>query len=158
MMQKASFVFIDRPENAPYEVAEERILIGRSKKQADFAISGDPHISRVHAEVVCDDGRFTIRNKGRNPLLVNGQSIEQCVIEDGDMVKLGLTEMRFVVETAAEAGEGDAGTPPVPDEQESPTVSDREEISQEEKTRVTGGPAFDGGRPLDWSARIPRAR
>ena len=110
MRQKASFVFIDKPENAPYEVAGKRFLIGRSKKQADFAISGDPHISRVHAEVVCDDyGRFTIRNKGRNPVLVNGKAIDQCAIEDGDVVSLGLTEMKFVVGTDAGADAADAG-------------------------------------------------
>ncbi len=147
MRQKARFVFIDKPENAPYEVAEERFLIGRSKKQADFAISGDPHISRVHAEVVCDGGRFTIRNKGRNPVLVNGKAVDQCVIDDGDMVKLGLTEIKFVVETDAGADAADAGAPPVADEQESPTVFEAEQTPPEDKTRAVEESAFDGSVP-----------
>ena len=123
-------------------------LIGRSKKQADFAISGDPHISRVHAEVVCDGGRFTIRNKGRNPVLVNGKAVDQCVIEDGDMVKLGLTEMKFVVETDSGAEVADAGMPPVTERAGVPgRSSSKEEIPSEDKMWVAEEAAVDRSVP-----------
>ncbi len=97
MRPTASFIFLNTQENPHYKIEKDKFSIGRSRKQAEFSISGDPHISRVQAEVEFEDGRFTIRNLGRNPLVVNGRFSREHVLQDGDVIRMGLTEMRFAM-------------------------------------------------------------
>jgi Nif-specific regulatory protein len=56
----------------------------------------DPLCSRVHAEVVYDDGRWVIRDaESRNGTYVNGQKTEEAVLGEGHNVRLGSVEFEF---------------------------------------------------------------
>src|SRR3954452_9994383 len=71
-----------------------RVLLGRSR-ECDVVLS-DPNISRRHAEVRRDGGDWTVIDLGStNGIKVNGRRVDQAVLEPGDRITLGLTELTF---------------------------------------------------------------
>ena len=74
-----------------------RLLIGRSR-DCDITID-DPNVSRRHAELRNEDGRWVVADLGStNGVKVNGQRVAQAALEPGDDVVLGLARFRFEVE------------------------------------------------------------
>ncbi|MFL5418597.1 MAG: FHA domain-containing protein [Myxococcales bacterium] len=66
---------------------------------ADGAVSGR------HAGVSIDDGRFEIVDLGsRNGVLVNGRRTPRRLLEDGDVITVGLTELKFETRTPPRDG------------------------------------------------------
>ena len=58
--------------------------------------SGSLKFSRQHATIVHDDGVFAIVSLSpENPTLVNGEPIEGQQLEDGDLIKMGRSALRF---------------------------------------------------------------
>ena len=56
----------------------------------------DPLCSRVHSEVWFDDGRWKIRDvESRNGTYVNGQKIDEAVIDEGHNIRVGSVEFEF---------------------------------------------------------------
>ena len=75
----------------------QRLVLGRSR-EADIVID-DPNVSRRHAELRCDDGRWTIADRGStNGVKVNGRRVQEAPLEPGDGIVLGTTELTFEVE------------------------------------------------------------
>ncbi|HEX8067316.1 MAG TPA: DUF3662 and FHA domain-containing protein [Thermoleophilaceae bacterium] len=74
-----------------------RVLIGRSR-DCDVTLD-DPNVSRRHAEMRNEDGRWVVTDLGStNGIKVNGGRVEQAVLEPGDEIALGLARLRFELE------------------------------------------------------------
>lgn len=76
--------------------------MGRSAENRVPLDFGDNTISRTqHAIIACDAPRkiFTILDGGkRNPITVNGQKLEgERRIYHGDLIKIGMTTLRFTI-------------------------------------------------------------
>jgi serine phosphatase RsbU (regulator of sigma subunit) len=66
-------------------------LIGR-RTAADLQIVSTD-VSREHAEIVQEDGRFLLRDRGsRYGTFVNGEQVTERVLEHGDRIRLGRTD------------------------------------------------------------------
>ena len=74
----------------------ERTTIGRSP-DCDIFLD-DVTVSRKHAELVQEDGRFTIRDLGSlNGTYVNRRRIESSPLSDGDELQIGKYRLTFLV-------------------------------------------------------------
>jgi serine phosphatase RsbU (regulator of sigma subunit) len=95
-------VVLDRPQ----------FLIGR-RTAADLQIVSTD-VSREHAEIVQDEGRFLLRDRGsRYGTFVNGEQITERVLEHGDRIRLGRTdaiELVFATDGAKTTGFLDASS------------------------------------------------
>jgi pSer/pThr/pTyr-binding forkhead associated (FHA) protein len=79
--------------NTVYETDQREFVLGRSKQCA--IVIHDPHISRVQARIRFQDNRYTIENRGRNPIHVNGLATTGQFLNAGDEITLGKTNLRF---------------------------------------------------------------
>jgi pSer/pThr/pTyr-binding forkhead associated (FHA) protein len=78
-----------------FRPAGERTLIGRSP-ECDIFLD-DVTVSRRHAELRADEGRFTIRDLGSlNGTFVNRRRIESIDLRDDDEVQIGKYRMTFL--------------------------------------------------------------
>ena len=74
-----------------------RLLIGRSR-DCDITID-DPNVSRRHAELRNEDGRWLVTDLGStNGVKLNGRRVEEAALEPGDELTLGLARLRFELE------------------------------------------------------------
>ena len=89
-------VVLDRPQ----------FLIGR-RTAADLQIVSTD-VSREHAEIVQDEGRYLLRDRGsRYGTFVNGEQVTERVLEHGDRIRLGRTdaiELVFATDGAKTTG------------------------------------------------------
>jgi pSer/pThr/pTyr-binding forkhead associated (FHA) protein len=84
-------------ENKRTVLSGSRLLIGRSR-DCDIPVE-DPNVSRRHAELRFEDGRWVIADLGStNGVKVNGRRVENSALEPGDEVVLGLARFRFELE------------------------------------------------------------
>jgi phosphoserine phosphatase RsbU/P len=95
-------VVLDRPQ----------FLIGR-RTAADLQIVSTD-VSREHAEIVQEEGRFLLRDRGsRYGTFVNGEQVTERVLEHGDRIRLGRTdaiELVFATDGAKTTGFLDASS------------------------------------------------
>jgi sigma-B regulation protein RsbU (phosphoserine phosphatase) len=95
-------VVLDRPQ----------FLIGR-RTAADLQIVSTD-VSREHAEIVHDEGRYLLRDRGsRYGTFVNGEQVTERVLEHGDRIRLGRTdaiELVFATDGAKTTGFLDASS------------------------------------------------
>jgi serine phosphatase RsbU (regulator of sigma subunit) len=87
-------------------------LIGR-RTAADLQIVSTD-VSREHAEIVQEDGRYTLRDRGsRYGTFVNGEQITERSLQHGDRIRLGRTdaiELIFATDAAKTTGFLDASS------------------------------------------------
>jgi hypothetical protein len=77
-----------------HELDGRVLLLGRSR-ECDIAID-DPSISRRHAELRPESGRYEVVDLGStNGVEVNGARVKRTKLADGDCILLGQTELRF---------------------------------------------------------------
>jgi hypothetical protein len=70
------------------------LLLGRSRECE--VVLADPNVSRKHAEIRRDGGRWVIADLGStNGIKVNGRRVDRAQLEPGDRITLGLTELTF---------------------------------------------------------------
>jgi FHA domain-containing protein len=75
----------------------ERVLIGRSR-ECDVVLS-DPNVSRQHAELRREGGRWTVADLGStNGIKVNDRRVDHAPLEPGDRITLGITDLTFELE------------------------------------------------------------
>jgi pSer/pThr/pTyr-binding forkhead associated (FHA) protein len=73
---------------------EEPFVIGRFST-CDYQID-DSELSRQHTQIEFHDGKYSVRDLGsRNGTMVNGEAIIEKPLEDGDIILLGVTELKF---------------------------------------------------------------
>jgi hypothetical protein len=71
-----------------------RVLLGRSR-ECDIIVN-DPNVSRRHAELRSNGGRWSVVDLGStNGIKVNGRRVDQRELSDGDKLTLGVTDLTF---------------------------------------------------------------
>lgn len=86
---------IDIASNRSYDLATNRILIGR--ETSNDIILNDLNVSRQHAQIAFEpQGVWVVTDLGStNGTLVNGMPITRRGLADGDRITLGMTEFVF---------------------------------------------------------------
>jgi serine/threonine protein kinase len=64
----------------------------------------DPAVSRVHCEIEVDDEKAVLHNISDRGTLVNGKPVTEYVLQVGDVIKMGETEIACVEEKPLTAG------------------------------------------------------
>jgi hypothetical protein len=79
---------------ATFPLRGDVLTIGREVGR-DVQVDFDPTVSRRHARLERQGDRWVLIDEGsRNGTFVNGQRVQQRVIQVGDVLRLGNTEMR----------------------------------------------------------------
>jgi DNA-binding CsgD family transcriptional regulator len=94
--------------------AQPRLSIGRNPSN-DVSLPWDEEVSRLHAELECIGGEWTISDDGlsRNGTFVNGSRIAgRARLRDGDVIRAGATMIAYRRPSAAElSSPTNAGVP-----------------------------------------------
>ena len=78
-----------------YPITSRGLSIGRAEDR-DVVIP-DPAASRHHTQISLQNGEYVLRDMGSaNGVFVNAVRVRECTLADGDLVRIGNTEMRFV--------------------------------------------------------------
>ncbi|HHO52652.1 MAG TPA: FHA domain-containing protein [Deltaproteobacteria bacterium] len=78
-----------------YPIQSRGLSIGRSEDR-DVVIP-DPASSRHHCQIMVQGNEYVLRDMGSaNGVFVNAVRVRECTLADGDLVRIGNTEMRFV--------------------------------------------------------------
>jgi len=78
-----------------YPIGARGLSIGRSEDR-DVVIP-DPAASRHHCSILLQGEEYVLRDMGSaNGIFVNAVRIRDCTLADGDLIRIGNTEMRFV--------------------------------------------------------------
>lgn len=102
-----------KQKGTDFTVANYETIIGRGP-DCDVRVT-DWFVSREHAAIVRQGQNFFIKDKGSwKGVLVNGKKTVDDILQSGDVIKIGSTEIRFDCESGAEAA----------DEEMPPKISD----------------------------------
>jgi len=83
-----------RGQQGEWELREAVTVIGRSRR-CDIVLT-DPNVSRQHAEIRRQDDGFMALDLGStNGIRVNRRDVKQAVLQHGDRIELGTTELLF---------------------------------------------------------------
>jgi serine/threonine protein kinase len=82
-------------------VPGETLQVGRS--QATGTRLSDPTVSRVHLELEVGLDGVVLHNLSTSGTLVNGQSANEQPLAPGDVIRIGGTELRYVIGEVSEA-------------------------------------------------------
>ncbi len=83
-----------RGQQGDWELREAVTVIGRSRR-CDIVLT-DPNVSRQHAEIRRQDDGFMALDLGStNGMRVNRRDVKQAVLQHGDRIELGTTELLF---------------------------------------------------------------
>jgi predicted component of type VI protein secretion system len=108
MEQSAKLVpmrLVLRPGGAVVDLTRPDMVIGRHS-DADVRLAL-PDISRRHCRVVFADNRWKVFDlNSLNGLFVNGERVQQALLKDGDMIRIG--SLMFAVEIGPGADVGKA--------------------------------------------------
>jgi pSer/pThr/pTyr-binding forkhead associated (FHA) protein len=97
--------------NLKFELVQPDTVVGRSDT-CDIQLV-DPYVSRRQARIVKEADRILIENVGRNPILINGETIRKSALQTGDMLLFGRTQMVFQLVPQTPEVTTDAGEPDV---------------------------------------------
>lgn len=87
-------------EGAVYPIAAHGLTMGRAEDR-DIVIP-DPASSRHHCHITLEGSEYVLHDNGSaNGVFVNAVRVRECTLSDGDLVRIGNTEMRFVNPSAA---------------------------------------------------------
>jgi hypothetical protein len=82
-------------EGRRFNIDKKRVTVG-SASGNDWVISGDPNLFPQHVEIRQERGKFVVHSMAaQSPALVNRQPIQEQVLNDGDRVRIGATEIAF---------------------------------------------------------------
>jgi hypothetical protein len=90
-----SCILIDRQSSRTYTAHAPSCIIGRERSQCSIVLR-DPNVSRRHAELNFDGKDWHIVDlNSTNGTLVNDIDVNECVLRDGDLITVGLTNLEF---------------------------------------------------------------
>lgn len=128
-----------------YPISSRGLSIGRSEDR-DVVIP-DPAASRHHAQISAQGADYVLRDMGSsNGIYVNGVRVRECTLGDGDMLRIGNTEMRF-----SRSGSKGSASPPRPSAPAAP--ASREPQSTFSDDTIQGTPL-----PAPTTVRMSRSR
>ncbi len=138
---------VDLVSNRKIPITTPRCRVGRDDLN-DIVISGDQSISRFHFIITYENGQYQVQDaKSRHGTFLNGNQIGGPEpINDGDVLKIGVSLFWFVIESQAGV-EKDDGLPPV----------DVEKKSKEESSLIkvgSGDAAYGGSQELSATQEI----
>jgi hypothetical protein len=90
----------------PLDERAGSLTLGR-RPEADLALTWDPEVSRLHAELECKAGEWTLCDDGysQNGTYVNGLRVHgRRRLADGDLVRVGQTTMAYCDPTVSGLG------------------------------------------------------
>lgn len=88
-------LLIDRQSGRTFMGTAPETIIGRERTPAGIVLR-DPNVSRRHAKLVFENGAWRIIDlNSTNGTLVNEIDVDTCVLRDGDVLTLGLTNLEF---------------------------------------------------------------
>ncbi|RVU96654.1 DUF2662 domain-containing protein [Coriobacteriales bacterium OH1046] len=91
----ATALLIDRQTGRTFPLAAPSAIIGRERSQSTVVLT-DPNISRRHAEITYDGRSWHIIDlRSTNGTLVNDVDVDECILRDGDLITVGLTNLEF---------------------------------------------------------------
>jgi len=104
IVQPRNFVLIQEGPLAGVSISfSSRLSIGREEK-ADVSLA-DPGVSRQHAIIEQDRGRWRVRNLNpQNKTLVNGKPASKRSLKDGDIIEVGSTKLKLKLEKPLRSG------------------------------------------------------
>ena len=83
-----------RGQGVDVELSRETVVIGRSRR-CDVVLT-DANVSRQHAEIRLTGAQAVVRDLGStNGTRVNRRAVAQAVLQLGDRIEVGTTELRF---------------------------------------------------------------
>lgn len=133
-------------DNKPIQqyVLNESTSIGR-KPDNDIAIK-DPAVSGTHAKVQLIGDNFLIQDMGStNGVHIGGRRIKQQVLKTGDIISIGVHELKFVIqEGQAKAKSKAKAKPQAKAKAASPPVDKTEPLADQKKAK----PAAAGAIPV----------
>jgi len=90
-----------------YDVKNKTMTIGRAPV-CDIKLD-DKYLSNKHCQVVFRGGHFTVIDLGSlNKTKVNGKMYVQKNLRNGDIIRMGKTELKFIWESMDESSISDA--------------------------------------------------
>jgi pSer/pThr/pTyr-binding forkhead associated (FHA) protein len=99
--------WIRLPNDEKFMLKNEIVRVGRDQSN-DVVLTGDPKVSRSHAEFSLRNEQWLLLDLGSsNGTRVNGRLIEQHPLRDGDRIRVGSAEITFGADgdpNATEAG------------------------------------------------------
>ena len=79
---------------SPFPLNRDQVILGRDVR-CDVMLNNDS-ISRRHAEIVRMAEGWLIRDLGsQNGTYVNGQRVQECVLQEGDLITIGDVNLNF---------------------------------------------------------------
>jgi hypothetical protein len=94
MLQRVEAVIEDLSTGQRYKVTRFPFRIGRM--EANDVVIDDPTVSRFHAEIFKDGRHYYIRDlESTNGTFVNGNQIRVKRLQDGDIITLGISKLRW---------------------------------------------------------------
>lgn len=113
-----------------YPILDRGLTMGRAEDR-DVVVP-DPASSRHHCHIGFDDGEYVLHDNGSaNGVFVNAVRVRECTLSDGDLLRIGNTELRFV-NPFASADEDDPASwaaASEPDISSEPAIPDRPALS-----------------------------
>ena len=114
------------------------VVIGRSS-DCELSLKGAQGVSRRHCKVQYLGNRFVIIDlESRNGTIVNGQSVERKVLEQGDRIEVGDETLEFTIESLNDLR--DAPAPASSAHEESTALLPRARASAARRSEQTGVP------------------
>lgn len=144
---------------AVYQLLPPRVSIGRDPSTNNVVVN-DPKVSRSAALIEFTPEDITIVDlSGRGNLSVNGQTAERLSIKGGDIIRIGNSELSFVVEAMILP---DANLPAVQGRMDQggglALAGDAGPMARQRQGGMGGGPAFGGGASTRSSSNSSRAK
>lgn len=93
----AALTVVEGPDLDAYlEIGEKQVYIGRRDKN-EFILT-DTNASRLHAWISYEHHRHVLYDaQSTNGTFVEGQRIDSCRLQHGDMIRIGMTVLRYEV-------------------------------------------------------------
>lgn len=129
--------------------------IGRAASNTLMLDDPDRTVSRVHAQVVCRDGRYLLIDRGSNPTQVNGQSLgagNETVLAAGDRLVIGAFELQVTQCVPEATAQSLAPSTPSPSPRAAAPVSDDDPFAGLLDGLVTPPSALAQGAPSSAAA------
>lgn len=93
--QPVTALLVDRETGRTYLATAPATPVGRGRAEGSIVLH-DPNVSRRHAELTYDGRSWHITDlNSTNGTLVNDVDVDTCVLQDGDLITMGLTNLEF---------------------------------------------------------------
>jgi pSer/pThr/pTyr-binding forkhead associated (FHA) protein len=96
--------FISLSTGKKTEIDKALFTVGRKQDSVDFYIENSSAVSRRHAEIIRDSGKYYIKDlESKNKTFINDGAIEPSTaveLKDGQLIRFGDAEFKFLIEEA----------------------------------------------------------